>query len=105
MSLSCRPPAGVSLLDCNRVVVDHGIREEAAAYLLDFLAGGSSIFRLQVDQEQFRAADALNAFESEEMEGLLNVVAFGIRDALFQPNLDADLDHRDSVDAATASSS
>ena len=70
-----------------------------------FLPRGSSVFRPQVDDKEFRASDALNAFESEEIEGLLNVVPFGIGDAPLQPDLDADLDHRDAVDAATAPSS
>src|SRR2546426_1129263 len=76
-----------------QILVDHRIRQESTAHLLDFLPGRSSVFRLEVDQEQFRASDPPDAFESEQTEGLVDVVSLRVGDAFLQPDLDPNLDH------------
>src|SRR6266705_3332826 len=90
------------LLDRNRVLVDHGIRQESTAHLLDFLVRRSRVFRPEIDQEQFRTSDAPDVLESKEFQGLVDVVALGVRDAFLESNLDPDSDHGDALASATA---
>src|SRR5439155_1591766 len=97
-----RGGTAASLLDRDRVLVDHGIRQESAAHLLDFLVRRSNVFRLEVDQEQFRTSDALDALESKESEGFVDVVALGVRDAFLESDLDPDSDHGDVLASARA---
>src|SRR5437660_12565399 len=80
-----------SLFDADRVFVDHGVREEPSTHLLHVLLRGLRVLRGQVDQERLRAVDGSQAFETETREGLLDVVAFGIRDALLEEDFHADL--------------
>jgi len=57
---------------------------------------------LEVDQEQFRTSNALDALESKESEGFVDVVALGVRDAFLESDLDPDSDHRDALGSARA---
>src|SRR6266571_9105500 len=82
-----------SLLDGDLILVDDGVREEAAAHLLDLLPGRLDVLRGEVDPEQLRAVDRADAFEPEKLEGLVDVVALRVRDALAEADLHSDADH------------
>src|SRR5207253_6375576 len=91
-----------SLFDADRVFVDHGVGEEPSTHLLHVLLRGFRVLRGQVDQERLRAVDASKAFETEKREGLLDVVALGIRDAFLEADFHPDLDHSVALPQASA---
>jgi len=82
--------------------VDHGVREQPATHLLRLFQRDLRILRGQVDQEQLRAMDCPEAFETEKREGLLDVVALGIRHAFPEADLYPDLDHSVALPRASA---
>src|SRR6266571_7757738 len=82
-----------SLLDGDLILVDDGVREEAAAHLLDLLAGRLGVLRREVDPEELRAVDRPDSLEPEKLEGLVYVVPFGVRDALAEADLHSHADH------------
>jgi hypothetical protein len=82
-----------SLNDANVVIVNDGIRQEAAAHFVHV------VFRLfggdvaEFNFPDFGGVNAFDASESQEVQGLRSILAFGVADAGFEVDGDLGLGH------------
>src|SRR5689334_24968333 len=94
-----------SLHQIDRVVLDHRVRQQLGAHLIDFGLGLGLVAFLEVDLDELALAHVADRCEAERVEGVGDGASLGIEDAVLEGNVDAGFHDTPSVSGWTITAS